>query len=76
LVRQNFYQQNFATKYESVIAFGRIKKSTDKQKILKKIVEKYSLDYMESGEKYILKAMNKVTVYEFEIEYMSAKAKK
>jgi hypothetical protein len=31
---------------------------------------------MESGEKYILKAMNKVTVYEFEIEYMSAKAKK
>lgn len=66
----------FSTKYESVIAFGQIKISEGTQNILRKLIQKYSTEYLENGEKYISTAMKNVTVYEFEIESVTGKARK
>lgn len=66
----------FSTKYESVIAFGQIKISEDTQDVLRKLIQKYSPEYLENGEKYISTAMKNVTVYEFEIESVTGKARK
>ena len=66
----------FSTKYESVIAFGKIKVSENTQDILRKLLQKYSPEYLENGEKYISASMKNVTVYEFEILSMTGKARK
>ncbi|MGC4019303.1 MAG: pyridoxamine 5'-phosphate oxidase family protein [Muricomes sp.] len=66
----------FSTNYESAIAFGQIKVSEDTQEVLRKLIQKYSPEFLESGEKYIASSMQKVTVYEFEIEYITGKGRK
>ncbi|MBA4699766.1 MAG: pyridoxamine 5'-phosphate oxidase family protein [Ruminococcus sp.] len=66
----------FSIKYESVIAFGQIKIFEDTQDVLRKLIQKYSPEYLENGEKYISTAMKNVTVYEFEIESVTGKARK
>lgn len=65
----------FTTKYESVIAFGKITISKNTQDILRKLLQKYSPEFLESGEKYMTSSMNNVTVYEFEIVSMTGKAR-
>ena len=66
----------FATKYESVIAFGIAKLSGDKKSVLEKILQKYSPDYLESGKKYINAMIEKTSVYEIQIEQFTGKARK
>lgn len=69
-------QEKFTTKYESVIVYGRAKKFENKNYALKKIIDKYSPDFKESGLKYIDAFIKKTDVYEISIDYMSAKALK
>lgn len=68
----------FATKYESVVAFGTVKAMADTEKVavLMRIVHKYSADFAEAGLKYAQASMDKVNVYEFTIEQVTGKAKK
>ena len=66
----------FATRYESVIAHGEVRKVTDKLPVLKMIQEKYSPDYAEKGIKYANSALDRVSIYEMQIERMTGKAKR
>lgn len=66
----------FSTKYESVIAFGQINVFKDTQNILRKILQKYSPEYLENGEKYISASIKNVIVYEFKIVSMTGKARR
>ncbi len=66
----------FSTEYESVIVFGRIKESGDKLVGLMKLVEKFSPDYLEQGERYARASADRVKVYEFEIEQVTGKARR
>lgn len=69
--------EKFATKYESVIAFGIAKDVSDKKKrVLEKIVEKYAPEYQEAGLKYISGAMDKTDIYEIKIEHITGKARR
>lgn len=66
----------FSTRYESVIAFGKIRECSDKIDGLMKLVKGLCPDYMESGQKYAESATSQVVVYEFEIEQLTGKARK
>lgn len=66
----------FSTNYESVIAFGKIKACPDKFGVLMRLVKGLSPDFAEQGEKYARGSMDQVTVYEFEIEQMTGKARR
>jgi nitroimidazol reductase NimA-like FMN-containing flavoprotein (pyridoxamine 5'-phosphate oxidase superfamily) len=66
----------FATRYESVIAFGKIRESEDKTGILMRLVKRFSADYLEQGEKAVKTAAERVSVYEFDIEQVTGKARK
>ena len=66
----------FSTKYESVIAFGKIRESADKVGALMRLVKKMSPDYVEKGKRYAEASLEQVSVYEFEIEQMTGKARR
>lgn len=66
----------FATKYESVVVFGRVKPVSDKLEALERIRMKYSPDFEKTGKKYEKAAEKKVDVYEIQIEKISGKARK
>lgn len=68
----------FATKYESVVAFGTVRTMGDAEKVatLMRIVHKYSAAFAEAGLKYAHASVDKVNVYEFTIEQVTGKAKK
>ncbi len=68
--------EKFSTKYESVIAFGKLKKSEDKLGGLMQLVKKLSPDFEEKGRRYAKASLDEVTVYEFEIEQMTGKARR
>ena len=68
--------EKFSTKYESVIAFGKLKKSEDKLGALMRLVRKFSPDFEEKGRRYAASSLDEVTVYEFEIEQMTGKARR
>ena len=68
--------KKFSTKYESVIAFGKLRKSEDKLNGLMHLVEKLSPGFEEKGRRYAASSLDEVTVYEFEIEQMTGKARK
>ena len=65
----------FGTKYESVIVFGTIKKSDDKLTALHKLLEKYSADFLSSGEKFAQAATARISAYVLEIEHITGKAR-
>lgn len=68
----------FATLYESVIAFGLANMNLsdeEKRKAMRFLVGKYSKGYEESGEKYMDKSWDKMVVFKVEIEHITAKAK-
>ncbi|MGL4991484.1 MAG: pyridoxamine 5'-phosphate oxidase family protein [Sarcina sp.] len=68
----------FSTKYESVIVFGKTTEifNTEKNKFLLEIVKKYSANYIEEGSKYIEKAAKATRVFKINIDYISGKSKK
>lgn len=65
----------FATKYESAIAFGTIRKTEDKLPALRHIIAKYSPDFLDNGEKYAQAAAARVSTYVLEIEHLTGKAR-
>ena len=68
--------EKFSTKYESVIAFGKLRKSEDKLGGLMRLVRKLSPDFEEKGRRYAESSLDEVTVYEFEIGQMTGKARR
>ena len=66
----------FATRYESAVAFGTVRETEDKIGALMRIVEDLSPNYMEQGRKYAEASLNRVTVYEFMIEQLTGKARR
>lgn len=68
--------EKFSTKYGSVIAFGKFKRSEDKLGVLMRLVRKFSSDFEEKGRRYAASSLDEVTVYEFEIEQMTGKARR
>jgi nitroimidazol reductase NimA-like FMN-containing flavoprotein (pyridoxamine 5'-phosphate oxidase superfamily) len=68
--------EKFSTVYESAIAFGTVRESSDKRGILMRLVERFSPAYLEKGKAYAESAASKTAVYEFEIEQLTGKARK
>ncbi len=68
--------EKFSTKYESVIVFGKLRKSGDKLGGLMRLVEKLSPGFEEKGRRYAALSLDEVAVYEFEIEQMTGKARR
>jgi len=71
--------EKFSTLYESVIVFGiaEIAQSEeDKRFALRQLLEKYSPNHLEMGEKYINSSLNKTLAFKINIEHITAKAKK
>jgi len=68
----------FATRYESAIVFGVARELTGDEKHagLIEILKKYSVDFMEKGEKYINSDIEKTRVFKIEIEALSGKARR
>jgi nitroimidazol reductase NimA-like FMN-containing flavoprotein (pyridoxamine 5'-phosphate oxidase superfamily) len=68
----------FATRYESAIIFGKAcELSSDEKKLgLTELLKKYSLDFMEKGERYIDSDIEKTRVFKIEIESLSGKARR
>ena len=71
--------EKLSTLYESVIVFGHAEiAQTDKDKrfALRKLVEKYSPEYMEAGEKYMESALNRTLTFKITIDHITAKTRK
>lgn len=69
----------FTTAYESVLVKGKVTLTlTDEEKIkaLNLIVDKYSFDYKERGEKYAVNSLHSTCVIKLNIESISGKCKK
>lgn len=68
----------FSTKFESVIIFGRATEIFDDEKnmALLEIVNKYSPDYIEQGKEYISKASKATRVAKIKVEHITGKAKR
>ena len=70
-------QEDFTTRYRSVIVFGRAAVIADDERkrfALESIVEKYSPDFRTEGQQEIEKAWNHVCMLEITIEHMTGKA--
>lgn len=68
----------FTTIYESVIAFGLAELELDdeeKRTAIRRLVAKYSPEYVELGEKYMEKSFHRTGVFKIVIEHISAKSK-
>lgn len=77
--QDNIVQETFSTDYISVIVFGRAKIITDdleRRYALESLIEKYSPDYIEEGQKEIEKDWNQVCLVEIKIEHMTGKTSK
>jgi hypothetical protein len=70
--------EQFATKYESVIVFGKASELADDEKHtgLMELVKKYSPGFMAEGLKYIESAAHKAKVYKIVIESITGKSRK
>lgn len=68
----------FNTKYESVIVFGRVTEvnKDEKSMALIEFLKKYSEDFMEKGKEYIQEAGKVTKVMKINIDHISGKAKK
>ena len=67
----------FATKFRSVVVFGRARILTDdgeRRYALDRLIDKYSSDYREEGKQEIEKEWGIVCVVEIRIEHMMGKA--
>ena len=66
----------FATRFKSIVVFGRaIPVDGEEKKMgLRALIQKFSADFMEEGEKYIENSAHRTTVVKIQIESMTAKA--
>ncbi len=66
----------FSEKYESAIVLGKAEIVDDdmKEKVLEVFLDKYSLEFKESGMKYINRVKDRVSVYRILIEQITGKA--
>ena len=70
-------QETFTTHFRSVVAFGRARiltENSDRRAALERLVEKYSPDYIQEGQKEIEKDWGRVCLVEVEIVHMTGKA--
>lgn len=70
-------QETFTTHFSSVSIFGRARILTDdaeRRNALASLVEKYSPDYINEGQKEMDKEWNRVCLIEVRIEHMTGKA--
>jgi len=69
---------DFSTKFKSVIAFGEVSevKEEEKNDIYTLILEKFSKDFIPSGQEYVKADGPKAKVFQIEVQHMSAKGKK
>jgi hypothetical protein len=70
-------QETFTTHFRSVIIFGRIKiitENSEKKYALECLVEKYSPQFKNEGEKEIEREWSRVCAAELKIEHMTGKA--
>jgi len=68
----------FATEYESAVAFGTAREIEDEEKreALVKLLKKYSPDFMASGQKCITGKLDKTRVVRIDVEHISGKARR
>ena len=68
----------FATEYESAVAFGTASEieGEEKREALMKLLEKYSPDFLAQGKKYIAGKTAQTKVIKIDIEYLSGKARR
>jgi len=69
----------FSTRYESAIVFGTasiVDGENQKREALKAFLAKYSPDYLEAGDEYINKLLNKVLVMKVSIDHITGKSRK
>lgn len=68
--------EKFSTDYESVIVFGRaeiLKGEEERLYALRALIEKYSVEYKEEGEKEIKKYWNQAELVKIQIAHMTGK---
>ena len=71
--------EKFTTLYESVIVFGVANtdlSDEEKRKALRLLVDKYSPEYKEIGEKYMDKSWSRTSCFSVIIEHLTSKEKK
>lgn len=71
--------EKFSTGYESVIAFGRMSLDLPEEErghALRLLIDKYSSDFREIGEKYIEKSFQRTNILRLDIEHISGKCKR
>jgi len=70
--------QEFSTRYESVIVFGRARILSEKQAVepLRKIAKKYCPEYLQEAERIIEESLQSVVVIEIKIEHLQGKARR
>lgn len=68
----------FATEYESAVAFGVAEEihDSDKKEALFRILEKYSPEFIAQGTKYIAGKFDKTTVVKIAVTHLTGKARK
>ncbi len=68
----------FSTEYESTIVFGEVFELTDddKRQSLVSILEKYSYDHLEKGQKYIDNLVDQTKVFAIFINQITGKARR
>jgi len=76
--RTEILPEQFATKYESVIVFGKAFELADDEKHtgLLEIVKKYSPGFINEGLKYIENAAHKTKVFKIVIESITGKSRR
>lgn len=68
--------KQFTTFYKSVIAYGTVRileEPAEMQKVMERIVEKYSAGYMEEGKTFIQAQQGNFCVYELTVEHITGK---
>jgi len=70
--------EQFTTKYESVICFGKASLIEEEEKLnaLIWLLEKYTPDHLGNGRKSIAQSLNSVAVIKINIEHLSVKAQR
>lgn len=65
----------FTTKYQSVVVFGHAVETVgqEKEALIRKLIAKYSLSYMEKAEQIIAKGLEKFTVVKMDITHITGK---
>lgn len=66
----------FTVTYTSIIAFGRAKRLNDneKKRAIHLIIEKYSADHKEKGERVVQNLWNDFVAFEIEIDHITGKS--